>query len=117
MDTGGYIFGMLSGKYLPGGNHKIVPSISPKKSWEGTIGGVLLSVAVSLLFYWYYAESLNGISASLAWYILAGVIPDGSGLCGRSDRVGAQAHLRRQGLRTLDSGHGRRVRRARQFYL
>ena len=74
MDTGGYIFGMLSGKYLPGGNHKIVPSISPKKSWEGTIGGVLLSVAVSLLFYWYYAESLNGISASLAWYILAGVI-------------------------------------------
>lgn len=74
MDTGGYIFGMLSGKYLPGGNHKIVPSISPKKSWEGTIGGVLLSVAVSLLFYWYYAESSNGISASLAWYILAGVI-------------------------------------------
>ena len=74
MDTGGYIFGMLSGKYLLGGNHKIVPSISPKKSWEGTIGGVLLSVAVSLLFYWYYAESSNGISASLAWYILAGVI-------------------------------------------
>lgn len=74
MDTGGYIFGMLSGKYLPGGNHKIVPSISPKKSWEGTIGGVLLSVAVSLLFYWYYAESSNGVSASLAWYILAGVI-------------------------------------------
>lgn len=74
MDTGGYIFGMLSGKYLPGGNHKIVPSISPKKSWEGTIGGVLLSVAVSLLFYWYYAESSNGVSASLAWYILVGVI-------------------------------------------
>ena len=74
MDTGGYIFGMHSGKYLPGGNHKIVPSISPKKSWEGTIGGVLLSVAVSLLFYWYYAESSNGVSASLAWYILAGVI-------------------------------------------
>ena len=74
MDTGGYIFGMLSGKYRPGGNHKIVPSISPKKSWEGTIGGVLLSVAVSLLFYWYYAESSNGVSASLAWYILAGVI-------------------------------------------
>ena len=74
MDTGGYIFGLLSGKYLPGGNHKIVPSISPKKSWEGTIGGVLLSVAVSLLFYWYYAESSNGVSASLAWYILAGVI-------------------------------------------
>ena len=44
MDTGGYVFGMLSGKLLPGGNHKLCPSISPKKSWEGFAGGVLLSV-------------------------------------------------------------------------
>lgn len=44
MDTGGYIFGMLSNKLLPGGNHKLCPSISPKKSWEGAIGGVLLAV-------------------------------------------------------------------------
>ena len=28
MDTGGYIFGKLS-SYLPGGNHKICPSVSP----------------------------------------------------------------------------------------
>ena len=44
MDTGGYVFGMLSGKYLPGGNHKLCPSISPKKSWEGFAGGVLLAM-------------------------------------------------------------------------
>ncbi len=44
MDTGGYIFGMLSSKLLPGGNHKLCPSISPKKSWEGAIGGILLSM-------------------------------------------------------------------------
>jgi phosphatidate cytidylyltransferase len=31
-DTGGYIFGNLWGK------HKIWPSISPKKTWEGLIG-------------------------------------------------------------------------------
>ena len=49
MDTGGYIFGMLASK-LPGGNHKIVPNISPKKSWEGFIGGLLLSLAVGWLF-------------------------------------------------------------------
>ena len=38
MDTGGYIFGMLSSRLLPGGNHKIMPKVSPKKSWEGTVG-------------------------------------------------------------------------------
>ena len=51
MDTGGYIFGMLSAKLLPGGNHKLCPSISPKKSWEGAIGGVILSMAVAWCLY------------------------------------------------------------------
>lgn len=47
MDTGGYIFGMLSGKLMPGGNHKLCPSISPKKSWEGFAGGVLLALVTA----------------------------------------------------------------------
>lgn len=51
MDTGGYIAGMLSAKYLPGGNHKIAPAISPKKSWEGLGGGLLLSMTAALVFY------------------------------------------------------------------
>ena len=74
MDTGGYIFGMLSNRWMPGGNHKIVPSISPKKSWEGTIGGVVLSVAVSLLFYWLYCSKNVGVNAPVGWYIVAGVV-------------------------------------------
>lgn len=74
MDTGGYIFGMLSGKWLPGGNHKIVPSISPKKSWEGTIGGVILSVVVSLLFYWLFCSRGVGVDAPLGWYIVSAVV-------------------------------------------
>ena len=51
MDTGGYIFGMLSGKLLPGGNHKLCPNVSPKKSWEGAIGGLILSLAVGWAFF------------------------------------------------------------------
>lgn len=47
-DTGGYIFGKLS-SYLPGGNHKIAPRFSPKKSYEGLIGGMLMSVAAGLI--------------------------------------------------------------------
>lgn len=37
-DTGAYVFGKLLGK------HKIFPRISPKKTWEGTIGGALASI-------------------------------------------------------------------------
>lgn len=49
MDTGGYIFGMLSSR-LPGGNHKIAPRLSPRKSYEGFIGGLLLSLVCGWLF-------------------------------------------------------------------
>ena len=53
MDTGGYIFGMLSGKFLPGGNHKIAPSVSPKKSWEGFAGGLVLTILAACCFHWW----------------------------------------------------------------
>lgn len=67
MDTGGYIFGMLSAKLLPGGNHKIAPNLSPKKSWEGFAGGLALCIAVSLLFF-----RFNG--GNITHYIVFAVI-------------------------------------------
>ncbi|MDR2801587.1 MAG: phosphatidate cytidylyltransferase [Prevotellaceae bacterium] len=41
-DVGAYVFGMLFGQK---GKHKLFPSISPKKSWEGFAGGVLTALA------------------------------------------------------------------------
>ena len=38
-DTGAYLSGITLGK------HKLFPRISPKKSWEGSIGGALLTIA------------------------------------------------------------------------
>jgi len=43
-DTGAYIVGMNFGK------HKLFPQISPKKSWEGLFGGIILTILVSLIF-------------------------------------------------------------------
>lgn len=43
-DTGAYCVGSLLGK------HRLFERISPKKSWEGSIGGGVLSVASSLVF-------------------------------------------------------------------
>ena len=48
-DIGGYAAGVLAGR------HPIAPSISPKKSWEGLVGSLLLqSVAGVALFIWLF---------------------------------------------------------------
>lgn len=52
-DTLAYLVGSMIGK------HKMFPNISPKKSWEGFIGGLLGALAVGvLLFYIYEGSSL-----------------------------------------------------------
>ena len=43
-DTGAYCVGSLIGK------HRLFERISPKKSWEGSIGGAVFSIASSLIF-------------------------------------------------------------------
>lgn len=41
-------FAFLSGKFF--GKTKLIERISPKKTWEGTIGGILLTMLMSLAF-------------------------------------------------------------------
>ena len=41
-DTAAYLSGITFGRH---GKHKLFPRISPKKSWEGAIGGALATVA------------------------------------------------------------------------
>ncbi len=47
-DTFAYVFGRLFGK------HKMSPNISPKKTWEGAIGGTITACAVAVLFAFIY---------------------------------------------------------------
>ena len=44
-DMGGYIFGSTFGK------HRLSPGISPKKSWEGSLGGLALSIGGTVLLW------------------------------------------------------------------
>ena len=48
-DTGAYLCGSLLGR------HKLFPRISPGKSWEGSIGGGILVMAIAVLV-WYLTE-------------------------------------------------------------
>ena len=48
-DVGAYCFGMLFGQK---GGKKLFPSISPKKSWAGFWGGLLMAVVASAVLYW-----------------------------------------------------------------
>ena len=50
-DTGAYTLGTITARSARG-NRKLVPTISPKKSWEGLLGGVVFGVIVSLLMIW-----------------------------------------------------------------
>jgi phosphatidate cytidylyltransferase len=56
-DSGAYMFGKLFGK------HKLAPKVSPGKTWEGLIGGLVTSALISWLFGRY--APLNVVPATL----------------------------------------------------
>ena len=49
-DTFAYFIGMKFGK------HKMTPNISPKKSWEGAIGGSIVATIIASIFAMYYGD-------------------------------------------------------------
>lgn len=73
-DVGAYTFGTISAKTMPGGNHKIMPNISPKKSWEGTLGGMLISVFTSIIFCNYVPGMVPAGMEKILFAVIAGVL-------------------------------------------
>ena len=62
-DTCAYFTGVCFGK------HKMAPVISPKKTWEGAIGGVLLTAVINVILFlvydkWFFGVPFNG----WVWY-------------------------------------------------
>ena len=66
-DTGAYLFGSWLGK------HHLFPRISPKKSWEGSIGGGITAIAASQVIAYFipFAETLTPLTSHLLWAGLA----------------------------------------------
>ncbi len=59
-DSGGYFFGTRFGK------HKLAPTISPKKSWEGLVGGVVFCLLVNVAWMLVSKGRINSAIA-LSW--------------------------------------------------
>ncbi len=70
-DVGGFAFGLTSAKLMNDGNHKLCPSISPGKSWEGLCGSIFASCLVSCCF---MGATGFGVLKSLALGVTAAVV-------------------------------------------
>ena len=62
-DTFAYLFGVCFGKT------KIMPSVSPKKSWEGFAGGFVFTVIASFISTHYLLEVDNSIALTMSLFI------------------------------------------------
>lgn len=66
-DVGAYIFGISFGQK---NGHKLFPSISPKKSWEGYIGSVFTSIAAAVLLSYFKVIPFNLIHSIIIALII-----------------------------------------------
>ena len=94
-DTGGYVFGIAFGR------HPLAPVLSPKKTIEGFLGGILFSIAGALLCHAWFISFIS-LSHSL---ILGGLLA----ICGTLGDLTESAIKRSVQVKdsgTLIPGHG-----------
>ncbi|MBM4455886.1 MAG: hypothetical protein FJ411_05800, partial [Verrucomicrobia bacterium] len=60
-DVGAYVAGSLLGR------HKLSPLISPKKTWEGLVGGILAALLTSVGLVQLFPEALAPVGGVQAW--------------------------------------------------
>ena len=93
-DTFAYIAGVLIGK------HKLAPSISPKKSWEGLIGGAIAAVIGGSFIFNLLFET--------AWFVgaLIGLMTVVTATCGDLIESAIKRDLAIKDMSNLLPGHG-----------
>ena len=71
-DIGAYVVGTVSSKLMKGGNHKMVPSISPGKSWEGAAGGLIITILLAIVFHYLFPQAR--VVGSIPISIITGIL-------------------------------------------
>ncbi|MAV70710.1 MAG: hypothetical protein CMG04_08290 [Candidatus Marinimicrobia bacterium] len=96
-DTAAFIFGSFFGK------RKIFPNISPKKTWEGSVAGL---VATILVFFIFFEMELLGKTGNLYQVIILGTVVSIFGQIGDlfESKLKREAEIKDSG--TLLLGHG-----------
>ena len=105
-DTGAYFVGVFFGK------HKMAPRISPKKTWEGFVGGVVISLLSSFAFGFIFSMTghplVYGCLDKDHWYlilVLSAIIPISSVL-GDFVFSAAKRHFEIKDFGNIIPGHG-----------
>ena len=98
-DTGAYFIGCAWGK------HKLAPIISPKKSIEGMLGGIVFAVLGMLLYSW-ILSLVTGLQANYLYAVIYGLL---GALAGVFGDLCFSAIKRQTGIKDYGSiipGHG-----------
>ena len=69
-DTFAYFCGMLLGR---GGKHKLIPDVSPKKTWEGSIGGVVFCM-IAMVIFGLIINKISDFEANYLLLVIAGLL-------------------------------------------
>lgn len=120
---GGDIMAYFSGYLF--GKHKLAPVLSPKKTIEGAVGGVLGSVVISVLMMFVYTKLVHisslGVMAGFSRnYIVLAVIAATGSFLGIIGDLFASAVKRQSGIKdygTIMPGHGGVMDRFDSFLL
>lgn len=95
-DVGGYVFGRLWGK------RKLVPMLSPKKTWAGFFGALVLTVAICLISFSIY----KGAPGSYIPILFLGIIGSVAAQMGDLMMSGVKRTFQVKDTGSLIPGHG-----------
>lgn len=94
-----------SGRYLgKGGKHKLIPKVSPNKTVEGAIGGLLGSIIGCSIYG--YIISKFGVSVPIYNYVFIGFLGGVFGQCGDLVASSIKRHVGIKDYSNLIPGHG-----------
>jgi phosphatidate cytidylyltransferase len=99
-DIGAYLIGSTLGR------HKMIPRISPKKTWEGTAGGIVFAMASSVLALHFMPNTLGAYGLTMPHAVILGLLLGAAAVVGdlAESLIKREAGVKDSG--TILPGHG-----------